>query len=142
MPGLGVGEAVKEGGVGGLLGAPGLGPVVLVVEADADDLVRMGDGGQIGDSVEPGVGVLARGGGARLAEGVGGDQRAQIGIGQPPTEIDHPLARHHAITRLAAALIAQQFHGSLSVNEGWSKRRAPRRRMLTGLAPEENPAGH
>ena len=117
MPGLAVGKAAKHGGVLDF-GAAGFLAVRLVIEADAEDLVGIGNDRQPGDAGErmpPGLRRRSR----RLGQRAGGDGGLQIGktIAQERAEVDRFRAIDKAPARGAVDLETCELHGSSSVLE-------------------------
>ena len=80
VAGEGVGETGEEGGVVGGAAA-GFGEVVLVVEADAEDLGGVGDEREIGELAGGVVGGEGLGEGGDAAVGLGGEEGAEVGEG-------------------------------------------------------------
>src|SRR5882672_5332145 len=92
--------------------APGLDHVVLVVQADTDDLVRIRDHRQPGDIR---LLVIGRLGGVlrRLGESVAADQRLEIGeaIADVALQVDDALAGDDAVARALCGLESGESHG-------------------------------
>ena len=108
-----------------------LGRVLAVVEADADDLVRVGDRGEEGDGrarvrrrpavPEPRPQVLDPAGGEQLP------QPAPVRLAQQRPGVDDPVALEHPGPRSVAGVVADQPHG------GQPRRCAPARRACQRL---------
>ena len=109
MPHLGGGEAHEDGGVV-LAAAPSLFLVLAVVEADAEDLVGVRDGGQVGDFVEGDIRRISRR--CRHALQALGDGRLQRGDAGSLPHIHHAAVRHAPERRPSVPLKRQPAHES------------------------------
>ena len=111
VPDLRAGHSQEERRVLGLV-AVRFDPMLLVVEADADDLVGIGDHREVGERVEARVGFLAGGRPLRLVQRVRRDKRPQIGVlgADPAAEVHDAAPFDRAVARPAVEQVARELH--------------------------------